>query len=60
MPMPASVLVRKNDLKSGGISTELTLPHHFWYIRVGERLLTWELTLSFELSSSVLKGVGSQ
>jgi hypothetical protein len=51
---------RWDDLRSGPSGTELARPHHLWYSRLVGRLAAWELTLSFELSFSVLKEGGSQ
>jgi len=38
----------------------LARPHHLWYSKMIGRPAAWEFTLSYELSSSVLKEVGSK
>ena len=57
---PASDLERWDDLRSGLSGTDLARPHHLWYGKLIGRPEAWEFTLSYELSSSVLKEAGSQ
>jgi hypothetical protein len=49
-----------DDLRSGLSGTDLARPHHLWYSKMIGRPAAWEFTLSYELSSSVLKEVGSK
>jgi hypothetical protein len=56
----ASDLERWDDLRSGLSGTDLARPHHLWYSKLIGRPAAWEFTLSYELSSSVLKEAGSQ
>jgi hypothetical protein len=49
-----------NNLRSQARRAEIARPHHLWYARRVGRLVAWEFTQSFELSSSVLKEGGSQ
>lgn len=38
---------------------DLVWAHHLWYTRFAGRVVAWDLILSFESSSSVLKWGGS-
>jgi hypothetical protein len=58
--LPASDLERWVDLRSGLSGTNLARAHHLWYSKLIGRPAAWEFTLSYELSSSVLKEAGSQ
>jgi hypothetical protein len=49
-----------DGLRSPPNCIEPSRPHHLWYSRAVGRLVAWEITLSSELSSSVLKQGGSQ
>ena len=39
--------------------TDQARAHHLWYTRFAGRVVAWDLILSFESSSSVLKWGGS-
>jgi hypothetical protein len=54
----ASDLERWDDLRSGLSGTDLARPHHLCFSKLIGQPVAWELTLTYELSSSVLKEAG--